>query len=745
MIASKCTTIPQSFTHSTANKQVIIDCYSTDKIIHPPHHHSLGYELLFHLHPIMNGNHYQRQSSSDDKKRSSSNNNNDDDTNPQLYNNVGGDGSVDKPSFGTEFISNDVLLSKQQNDIDGLDLTLSNNNETIHNNNINKIALSTNSNNKNESFGTFCKRTSSTSQVKSFFRFFSEEELNSSQQAARDNYRGLCAEDARMLHSAGAVYLPTDEGGVDAMPSLVYGDRKGQQCYYIEKQEERFALSSATTTSSIAFQKVGRFGIDATTKEGFYDKKLGAGSYVMKGAFSMESMDIEVQRKQRLRLNERLKQMCMIKSGELPNLSVRDAVELSRTGIAAEAQILRYMIINNSDDCSSCGGGAFIKSLACGTEMADVETGITKDESISGNIGQVVHDMKEVDQELLGYLLSRPLPQQKRISKKRRQPMACSSWMPDLDIARHGLTVLLMSCMLQVDTLPQVDVLDTPENKPPVFGNAFGLEVPIKAALAKLKGKSIFDDSLFGKSARRRAIKRIMMYIAYITKYGVWLYLDTNKAALVVQDDIGMVDSLKQLHDGVSHPQWTVEKEFLSTGDIIMNLDMGDDVERKIVVHGPPGYQGYAGDDLDLNIQMLSMNKRAKSNFLKRRLTDVLLAECDTIEDAMGDSCLDESVMSNPIATNHMYIWLIKNGQFGIDVSSKVSKNLLDPSENLFRPEFNPPPGKGGCMISNESDLLGQKQRKKDSYDKKRDENPLRLSLRTRRSWATSGWKLLNS
>jgi len=627
----------------------------------------------------MNYNHNQTQSplsSDNDKKRSSSDNNNEDDTNPQLYNNVGGDGSVDKPSFGTEFISNDIL-SKQQNDIDGLDLTLSNINE-IHNNNINKIALSTNSNNKNESFGTFCERTSRTSQVKHFFTFFFDEELNSSQQAARDNYRGLCAGDVRKLHSAGAVYLPTDEGGVDAMPSLVYGDRTGQQCYYIEKQ-------------LIAFQKIGRFGIDATTKEGFYDKELGAGSYVMKGAFSMENMDIDVQREQRLRLNERLKQMCMIKSGELPNLSVRDAVELSRTGIAVEAQILRYMIINSSDDCSSCGGGAFIKSLACGTEMADVETGITKvledlghlprnlpqhpDESISGNIGQVVHDMKEVNQELLGYLLSRPLPQQKRISKKRQQPMSCSSWMPDLDIDRHGLTVLLMSCMLQVDTLPQVDVLDTPENKPPVFGNAFGLEVPIKATLAKLKGISIFNDSLFGKPARRRAIKRILMYIAYITKYGGWLYLDTNKAALVVQDDIGMVDFLKQLHDGVSHPQWTVEKEFSSTGDIIMNLDMGDDVERKIVVHGPPGYQGYAGDDLDLDVQLPSMNKRAKSNFLKRRLTDVLLAECDTIEDAMGgdDSGLDESVMSNPIATNHMYIWSIKNGHFGIIKSFQES------------------------------------------------------------------------
>jgi len=59
-------------------------------------------------------------------------------------------------------------------------------------------------------------------------------------------------------------------------------------------------------------------------------------------------------------------------------------------------------------------------------------------------------------------------------------------------------------------------------------------------------------------------------------------------------------------------------------------------------------------------------------------------------------------------------------------VSSKVSKNLLDRSENLFQPEFNPPPGKGGCMMSDESDLLGRKQRIKDLTEKKRVDNPKR-------------------
>jgi len=249
------------------------------------------------------------------------------------------------------------------------------------------------------------------------------------------------------------------------------------------------------------------------------------------------------------------------------------------------------------------------------------------------------------------------------------------------------------------------------------WGDAFETNHPISKERAKEENKSIYDATQFDDDERELAVLVIIAFITYIVENGGWLYMDTNEEALKARGGISMVDFIIGLYKYKVH-QWTVEWEF-TFGDVILTMDMGDDIIRKIVVHRPPSWQGHIEADLDIHAP--SMWNCALSNYFRCSLTGTVKTSHATIDKAIGseDAILEEKVMGNILMAAHHFLWLAMNAHYALMAASAISKNLLETERNILLPKFHPNMNeRGGCVLmSGLSDLFGKEMRGKDKRD----------------------------
>ena len=338
-------------------------------------------------------------------------------------------------------------------------------------------------------------------------------------------------------------------------------------------------------------------------------------------------------------------------------------------------------------------------------------------EQLDGNIGAVLHGGSTVQREKREYILSLPSKQQESIRSGEVQPISCSSWSPDLPFQELALTFILMGTILHQKNSDNVlhDVgLQIPGRS---WGDAFETNHPISRECAKEENKSIYDATQFDDDERELAVLVIIAFITYIVENGGWL-LDTNEEALKARGGISMVDFIIGLYKDKVH-RWTVEWTF-SFGDVILTMDMGDDIIRKIVVHRPPCWQGSIAPDVDLDMHAPSMWKCALSNYFRCSLTGTVKTSYATIDEAIGneDAILEEKVMGNILMAAHHFLWLAMNAHYYLMAASAISKNLLETERNILLPKFHNESNHKGVLMSGLSDLFGREMRVKDKRDR---------------------------
>jgi len=472
---------------------------------------------------------------------------------------------------------------------------------------------------------------------------------------------------------------------------VVHRTRGGGQLYLKRKPGTDFVDPNNT--------KFGSFTITAAEKNKLYAKKEEEGSFELLGIMDVESQSLDNARLQRARLSVRNEKMCSIELGALRNMTIRDAVEMERKEGSFDVQLQRYSLSHSAEECPDFGGAAHVSGAALRVDLGDMETGATTEserrsiinpnlrqhphEHLDGNIGSVLHGGRRVQREKRAYIRSLPPVQQESIRRDEVQPIACSSWSPDLPFPELALTFILMGCILHQKNSDNVlhDLGHQVTGRS--WGDAFGSSHPISRARAKLEEKkSIYDGTLFDDDARLQAITVIILFIEYIVEHGGWLYMDTNEEALKVLGGISMVEFIIDLYRGTDHP-WTVEWEF-TFGDTMLTMNKGDGKIRKIDVHRPPCWQGSSAPDVDLNIHAPSMWKCALSNYFRCSLTGTVKTSYATIDEAIGseDAILEEKVMGNILMAAHHFLWLAMNAHYCLMAASAISKNLLETERN---------------------------------------------------------------
>ena len=118
---------------------------------------------------------------------------------------------------------------------------------------------------------------------------------------------------------------------------------------------------------------------------------------------------------------------------------------------------------------------------------------------------------------------------------------------------------------------------------------------------------------------------------------------------------------------------------------------------RFIFVRGAPCYQGFAGPDFDLNKALKGMSECAISNQFFRRLSEILLTQCESLVVKDLESILDEPVMGNCLFGFNLYVYLVKNLHLSLRSASRLAKAFMNTSANMLALE-NYPVGKGGRM-----------------------------------------------
>ena len=198
--------------------------------------------------------------------------------------------------------------------------------------------------------------------------FISSPALNPKQHFAVESAKKLSGEHFNEVRRWGEACLPDDVGGVGFMPPFESG--RGMKLYLIDKPDDRY-------------KKLGRTVMDADGKEHNYvmkfksDDRFVDGEFTFACVWSVESQDIQNQRKERDLLDIRSALMCQIPLGSLPTMTIRDAVFLELNGLPFITQLHRYTLIYSVDQCNQYGGGARLRGLAYNLEGNDMETGAT--------------------------------------------------------------------------------------------------------------------------------------------------------------------------------------------------------------------------------------------------------------------------------------------------------------------------------------------------------------------------------
>jgi len=584
---------------------------------------------------------------------------------------------------------------------------------------------STNQHIGNESFPAYIRRISN-EKIESFMGFFTSAR-NKHQQSAFDRNKELCRNNFVELLDNGGAQLPTMDGDVSGLSPVVHRTRGGGQLYLKRKPGTDFVDPQN--------DKFGSFTITAAQKNKLYAEKEEEGSFELLGILDNESQSLDNARLQRERFNVRSDKMCSIKLGALQTMAIGDAVEMERKQGSFNFHLQRYSLSHSAEECPDFGGAARVSGAAQRTDISDMETAATTEaerigiinpnlpqhphEHLDGNIGAVLHGGRTVQREKRAYIHSLPPKQQESIRSGEVQPIACSSWSPDLPFQELALTFILMGTILHQknsDNVLHNVGLQIPGRS---WGDAFETNHPISRKRAKEENKSIYDATQFDDDERELAVLVIISFISYIVKYGGWLYMDTNEEALKARGGISMVDFIIGLYKDKVH-QWTVEWTF-SFGDVILSMDCGDDIIRKIVVHRPPCWQGSIAPDVDLDTQAPSMWKRALSNYFRCSLTGTVKTSYATIDEAIGseDAILEEKVMGHILMAAHHFLWLAMNAHYCLMAASAISKNLLETERNILLPRFHDSSEtRGGVLMSGLSDIFGSSIRDKDKRDR---------------------------
>jgi len=574
----------------------------------------------------------------------------------------------------------------------------------------------------NESLLAYIKRIC-VPQFGPYMGFFSSAR-NKHQQSAFDKSKELCRKNFVELLDDGGAQLPTSNGDVSGLSPVVDRTWGSGQLYLKTKPGTDFVDPQHV--------KFGSFTITAAQKNKFYSEKEEEGSFVLLGLMDHESLSLENARLQRERLNVRNDLMCSIKPEDLQDMTIRDAFGLEWKEGSFNAQLQRHSLIYTAEE-SIFGGAARVSGAAQRTDISDMETAATDEaekkgiinpnlrqhphEHLDGNIGAVLHGGCTVQREKRAYILSLPQTQQESIRSGEVQPIACQAWAADLPFQELALTFILMGTILHQKNSDNVLHNYGHQVDGRSWGDAFGSNHPISRECAKEENKSIYDGTQFDNDERELAVLVIISFISYIVENGGWLYMNTNEEALKARGGISMVDFIIGLYkDKVHH--WIIEWTF-SFGDVILSMDMGDDIIRKIVVHRPPCWQGSIADSVNLDIHAPSMWKRALSNYFRCSLTGTVKTSYATIDDAIGkeDVILEEKVMGNILMGAHHFLWLAMNAHYALMAASAISKNLLETERNILLSKFHDPSA-GGVLMSALSDLFGKEMRAKDKRDR---------------------------